>query len=176
MPSPSRNNRDAPKTWKILGEMRPADALGSGAVAVGIVLVALDMILQRQLDDFTTVFRIIGGILILLGIATLIFGNARRQETVLLMFRRVIARYMARSANWGWPYRYGVASIIIGLILIVPTIILQFLFGNNFGVAVLAIILFWSGIALIIYGWYRRRKAARKRDKSSPPRNRLWRK
>ena len=169
---PSRNKRDSPKTLKFLGETRMVDALASGAVAVGILLVALDMILQSQLEDFTTAFRIIGGILFLIGISTLVFGDARRREMVILLFRRVTARYMIRSANWGWFYRYGVASTIIGLILIVPAIILQFLFGNNFGIAILAMLVFWSGIVLILYGWYRRRKAARKRNQLNPPRNR----
>ena len=172
---PSRNKRDAPKTLKFLGETRMVDALASGAVAVGILLVALDMILQSQLEDFTTAFRIIGGILFLLGIATLVLGDARRREMVILLFRRVTARYMARSAGWGWTFRYGVAATVIGLILILPALVFQFLFGTTFGVIILAILVFCSGIALIIYGLYLRRRAAQKQGQSNQPRNRSWR-
>lgn len=172
---PSRNKRDAPKALKFLGETRTVDALASGAVAVGILLVALDMILQSQLEDFTTAFRIIGGILFLIGIATLVFGDARRRETVMLMLQRVTARYMARSAGWGWTFRYGVAATVIGLILILPALFLQFIFGTTFGVMILAILVFCSGIALIAYGVYLRRKAAQKRAQSKPPQNRSGR-
>ena len=155
--------------------MRLVDAAGSGAVAVGIVLVALDMILQSQLEGFTTVFRVIGGISFLLGIGMLVFGTPGRRDVLLDQSKRLTGRYMAKSASWGWPFRYGVASTMIGLILILPMIIFQFLFGNTFGIAVLAIVLFWSGIALIIYGWWRRRKAARTRDASATARSRSWR-
>ena len=171
----SRNKSDASKTGKILGEARRADALGSGAVAVGIVLVAIDLILQSQLEDFTTVFRVIGGVLFLIGIGMLLFGNEHRRRAISSQSRRVTARYMARSAGWGRPFRYGVAATVIGLILIVPALFLQFLFGNSFGVGILAILVFCSGIALIVYGVYLRRRAAQKQEQSKPLRNRSWR-
>ncbi len=171
----SRNTDDASKLRKLLGELRLVDAVGSGAVAIGIVLVALDIILQIQLEGFTTVFRVIGGISFLLGIGVLVFGTPGRRDVLLDQSKRLTGRYMAKSAGWGWAFRYGVASTAIGLILILPMIIFQFLFGNTFGIAVLAIVLFWSGIALIIYGWWRRRKAARTRDASVTARTRSWR-
>ena len=168
----SRNTDHTSKLRKLLGEKQLVDAVGSGAVAIGIVLVALDMILRSQIEGFATVFRVIGGISFLFGIGMLIFGTPRRRDVLLDQSKRLAGKYMEKSSGWDWPFRFGVASTAIGLMLILPMTIFQFLFGNNFGVAVLAIVFFWSGVALIVYGWYRRRKAAGIRAASTPERTR----
>ena len=171
----SRNRKESLDPKKSFGALPLFDRIGSATVAAGVVLVAIDMILQSQLEGFPTVFRIIGGASFLIGIGMLLFGNARRRRSISSQFRSVTARYMARSAGWGWTFRYGVAATVIGLILILPALFLQFIFGTTFGVMILAILVFCSGIALIAYGVYLRRKAAQKRAQSKPRQKRSGR-
>ena len=77
--------------------------------------------------------------------------------------------YMLRTAHWGWPDRVGLASVTIGVALIVPAVVLQIIFRNGAVVAGPAVILFWVGILLLIYGRLHGRGDMLTRDWSSSP-------
>ena len=137
------------------------DRIGPAAVATGIVLVALGLILEESSLGLGSAVRTLGGILFLCGLAALLFGSPRRREVTIGIAKRLRARYMARTADWRWPDRGGLAGVAIGFALIVPALVLQISFGNSLVIAPPAVILFWSGVALLIYGRFRGRAAAR---------------
>ncbi len=152
-----------------LRESRWADRFGPVAVAIGIVLVAVGWIMEEESIGIGGVTRTLGGIVFLAGLATVIFGDARRRAAAIGMSKRVVARYMSRTGSWGWPDRVGLAGVIIGVALIVPALVLQIIFRNGAIVALPAVLLFWGGIFLLIYGRFHGRGETRTRDRSSSP-------
>ena len=152
-----------------LREARSADGLASAGVAFGIVLVALGWILEEESIGIGTAVRTLGGIVFLAGLATVVFGDSRRRAAAIGMSKRIAARYMSRTANWGWPDRWGLAGVIVGLALIVPALVLQIIFRNGATVAGPAVILFWVGIALLIYGRFHGRGEMPTGDRYSSP-------
>ena len=147
-----------------LREAGLAERIGPAAVAVGIVLVALGLILEDASVEVGSAVRTLGGILFLCGLAAVLFGNPRRRAATIVAARRVGAGYAARTARWRWPDRVGLAAVAIGLVLIVPALVLQISFGNGAVVALPAVILFWSGVGLLIYGRFCGRGATRSRE------------
>ena len=169
-----------PKMLASLRESRAADKLGSAGGAFGIVLVALGWILEGE--SIGTAIRTLGGIIFLSGLAAIVFGDSRRRADVIGMFRRKGARYMSRTANWGWPDRVGLAGVAIGVALVVPALVLQIIFRSGAVIALPAVILFWGGVGLLIYGRFFRMDAEQTRPESSSPshkeergRGRIWR-
>ena len=158
---------------KLLAALRglsPADALGSAGVVIGIILVVTGIALQENSGaGIGGAIRMLGGVLLLSGLGAVLFWESRRRVAIIRAARRVAERYMAATAGWRWPNRYGLAGVIIGLILLAPALVLQILFGTIFGVMVISpgITLFWIGVALLIYGRFSRRSA---RPHSSPSR------
>ena len=152
-----------------LQESRLADRLGAVGVAIGIVLVALGWILEEESFGLGGVIRTLGGIVFLAGLATVIFGDSRRRAVAIAMSKRLVARYMSRTASWGWPDRWGLAGVAIGIALIVPALVLQIIFRNGAIVALPAVLLFWGGLFLLIYGRFHSRDEVRTRDRSSSP-------
>ena len=158
------------KLLKALRELSPSDTLGSAGVATGIVLVVFGIVLQESSGvGFGATIRSMGGVFLLGGLGAVLFVESRRRAAAIGAARCLGARYMAMTANWGWPDRVGMAGVAIGLVLLAPALVLQIIFGTPFGAIVIApgIVLFWSGIALLVYGRFHRRDA---RSYSSPSR------
>lgn len=155
------------KVLTSLRESRSADRLGAAGVAVGIVLVALGLILQEESIGMGTAIRTLGGIVFLSGLAIVVFGDSRRRAVAIAMAMRIAARYMARTSNWGWPDRVGLAGVAIGAALVVPALVLQIILGIGLVIALPAIIIFWTGVFLLIFGRFHRRGALDSRDLSS---------
>ena len=149
------------KFLTMLRDGRAADAIGLAGVVVGVVFVAVGSVLPESSGPAV---RTLGGLLFLGGLAALLFGEPRRRAKIIASARRAVDNYMARTADWIWPNRVGLAGVAIGLILIVPAVILQALFGSVFGAIVIVpgLVLFWGGVALLIYGRFYRGDAAGK--------------
>lgn len=151
-----------PKAHASLRERRSADTLGSAGVVIGIILVAVGMILQENLGvGIGAAIRTLGGVLFLSGLAVIVLWERRRRAALIGFSKRIAARYMYMSANWAWPDRVGLAAVAIGLILVVPAIVIQILFRGGGVIALPAVILFWSGVGLLIYGRFYRRDSER---------------
>ncbi|MDE2823770.1 MAG: hypothetical protein OXK79_09725, partial [Chloroflexota bacterium] len=103
-----------------LRESRSAYSLGAVGVAFGIVLVALGWMLEEASIGMGAPIRTLGGICFLVGLAAVVFGDSRRRAVAIGMSKRIVARYMSRTAHWAWPDRWGLAGVIVGLVLIVP--------------------------------------------------------
>ena len=155
-----------------LREARSADSLGPAGVVFGIVLVALGWILEEESVGVGGVVRALGGIVFLAGLATVVFGDSRRRAATMGYSGRFYARYMSRTAGWGWPDRVGLAGVAIGVALIVPSLILQIIFRNGAIVALPAVLLFWGGVFLLIYGRFHGRGETRTRGMPSSPSHR----
>ena len=158
------------KLLAALREQSPTDTLGSAGVAIGIILVTTGFVLQESFDaGFGGEIRMLGGVLFLSGLGAVLFGESRRRTAMIHAARRTVERYMAATARWLWPNRMGLAGMALGLVLLAPALVLQIIFGTVFGAIVVApgIVLFWCGIALLVYGLLRRRDAARKPKQSS---------
>ena len=159
------------KMFASLRERRPAGSLGAVGAVLGILLVALGWFLEEQSIDAGAVVRTLGGILFLCGLAIFLFGDAQRRAATIGAVERTYARYMSRTAHWGWPDRWGLAGVVIGLALDVPALALQIIFRNGVLVAVPAALIFWIGVALLIYGrFYRRGQMPDRGLPSSPSR------
>lgn len=150
-----------------LRESRRVAILGPAAVAFGIVLVALGWILEEQSIGAGAVVRTLGGILFFCGLAIVVLGDSRRRAAAISAAERTYARYMNRTAHWSWPDRWGLAAVVIGLALSVPAVVLQIIFRNGAVVAGPAVLLFWIGVILLIYGRFHRR--GRIRERCLPP-------
>ena len=160
---------------RLLARLRaqaPADLLGSAAVAVGIVLVAIGMFMQESRDvGAGGAIRALGGVLLLGGLAAILFWEPRRRGAVLGWAYRIVERYKAGTAHWPWTDRMGFAGILIGLALLPPAVVVQALFRDPFGLIVIApgLASFWAGVALLIYERYRRWRANRTRTPGQRP-------
>ncbi len=157
-----------------LRDLRPSDAAGAAGLGVGVMLAVTGIVLENQGAAIGATVRALGGILVLGGLGLVLFWEPRRRAAVMERARRTVDRYKAATAEWRWADRAGVAGVAIGLLLLPPALLLQILFGTVFGVVVIApgIVLFWVGVALIIYARFQRRAAARRqgpRD-GEPPR------
>ena len=142
-------------------ERGSADRFGAGGVAVGILLVAIGWILEGEFVGIGTAIRTLGGILFLVGLGTVVLGNARHRAAAIGISKRICAGYMSRTAHWGWPDRVGLAGVAIGTALVVPAVVLQIIFRNGAVIAGPAVLLFWVGIILLIYGRFRGRGKTR---------------
>lgn len=158
-----------PKLLVSLRERGLADSVGPVNVAIGIILVALGWILAEEAIGIGTAIRTLGGVLFLAVLAIVVLGDSRRRSVAIGISRRIVARYMSRTARWGWPDRVGLAGVAVGLALIVPALVLQIIFRNGSVVAVPAGLLFWGGVCLLIYGRFHARGEARSRGMSSSP-------
>ena len=153
-------------------DIKPNDRLALAGTLIGIVVVALGLILESYFGVLATGIRALGGVIFLIGISAFVLGDPRRREAVQSKFRDIVDRYMARTAHWGWPDRWGLAAAAVGLLLIVPMIALQIMFDTTFGVVVIGVTLFWVGIGLLIYGrFYRKEAAGDHRPTTSPTRS-----
>ena len=152
-----------------LRESRSADSLGAVGVVFGIVLVALGWILEEQSIGIGAAIRTLGGICFLAGLLTVVFGDSHRRAVAIGMSKRIVARYMSRTGHWAWPDRWGLAGVIVGLALSVPALVLQIIFRNGSVVAGPAVLLFWVGIALLIYGRFHDRGEMETGDRHSSP-------
>ena len=151
-----------------LREARLVERIGPAAVAIGIVLVALGLVLEDSSVGLGSAVRTLGGILFLCGTVAVLFGNPNRRAATIGIARRIGARYAAKTASWGWPDRVGVAAVAIGFALVVPALVLQISFSNGAVVAAPAVIIFWSGVGLLVYGRVFGRAAVRSREGPPP--------
>ena len=157
------------KLLAALQKSSPTDMLGAGAAAVGVILVVFGIVLQEnQGVDFGATIRALGGVLLLGGLAAVLFWESHRRAAVIGAARRIAGRYMAATADWRWPDRVGMAGVVVGLVLPVPALVFQILFGTAFGVMFITpgIMLFWCGIAFLVYGRFYGRNATRKPPQS----------
>ena len=152
-----------------LRESRPPASLSPAAVAFGILLVALGWILEEQSIGIGGAIRVLGGIVSLAGLAAVVFGDSRRRAAASGMSKDILARYMSRTAHWGWPDRVGLAGVAVGVALIIPAVVLQIIFRNGAVLAGPSLILFWVGVFLLIYGRFRGGDDTRTRGRSSSP-------
>ena len=155
----------------VLKNLGLADKLGSAAAATGIILVAFGIVLQEYSGvGFGATIRTLGGALFLGGLGTVLFGEPRRRAAVAAAARCTVERYMAATVRWRWTDRIGLAGVAVGLVLLAPALVLQIIFGSVFGAIVITpgIVLFWVGVALLVYGRFHRRDA---RSHSSPSRS-----
>ena len=143
--------------------------VGPAGVVLGILLVALGWILEEQSVGTGGATRTLGGVFFLCGLAVVVFGDSRRRAVAIGAAERIYARYMARTAHWGWPDRVGLAGVIVGAALVVPALVLQIVFRNGAVVAVPAVIIFWCGVFLLIYGRFYGRGGKRERGLRSSP-------
>lgn len=148
---------------------RSAGSLGLAGAVLGILLVALGWFLEEQAIGVGAVVRTLGGILFLSGLAIAAFGDAQRRAAAIGAAQRTYARYMSRTAHWGWPDRWGLAGVAVGFALVVPAIVLQIIFRNGVVIAAPAVLLFWIGVFLLIYGRFHRWSQMRGRGLPSSP-------
>lgn len=132
---------------------RHNDVLGSAGVVIGIILVAVGVILEENLGvGIGAAIRTLGGLLFLGGLSAIVLLERRRRAVLVDSSKRMVARYMDMSASWAWPDRAGLAAVAIGLILAAPALVVQILFRAGAAIALPAVVLFWSGVGLLIYG------------------------
>ncbi len=166
MRTPGADDTDA-LAW--LKRLSLADKLGAAAIAIGVLLVAGGI--YSQGDSGSTLggaFRTVGGLAILGGIAAIALWEPRRRAVIVRTAIVISNEYMARTAHWRWPNRYGLAAVIVGLALAVPGAMLGLLFGTVLGSLVLisAVVLFWAGVVMLAYGVFQQ---VRERRKQGPP-------
>ena len=149
------------KLLATLREQSPSDTLGAAAAVIGIILVASGIFLQDSGVAVGATIRTLGGVLLLGGLGAVLFVEPRRRAAVIGAWQRIVKRYVAATVTWHWPDRLGLASVGVGLVLLAPALVLQIIFGNVFGAIVIApgIVLFWVGVALLVYGRFHRRDA-----------------
>ncbi len=152
-----------------VSDLKPNDRLALAATLIGIVVVALGLTLESHFGGLGISIRALGGVIFLVGISTFLLGDARRRATVQSKLRDIVTRYMARTAHWGWPDRWGVAAVAVGLMLVVPMVVLQIMFDTTFGFVMVGVILFWAGIGLLVYGRFYRKDAARDHQSTASP-------
>ncbi len=148
---------------------RSIGSLGAVGVVVGILLVALGWILEEESVGIGAAIRTLGGIVFLAGLATVVFGDSSRRAAAIGMPKRILDKYVSRTAHWGWPDRWGLASVAVGVALIGPAVVLQIIFRNGAVVAWPAVILSQVGTFLLIYGRFHGRSENRPRNRSSSP-------
>ena len=152
-----------------LKRLGPADKLGAAAIAVGALLVAGGLYSQGDSGSaLGDAFRTMGGLAIIGGIAAIALWEPRRRDAIVRVAIVISNGYMARTAHWRWPNRYGLAAVIVGLALSVPGAMLGLIFGTGLGRLVLisAVVLFWAGVALLVYGVFQQ---VRERRGQGPP-------
>ncbi len=165
---------DESKVVAVLKNVSPADKLGAIAAATGIVLVVFGIVLQEHSGvSFGATIRTLGGVLFLGGLGTVLFSEPQRRAAIIGAARRIVERYMDATVTWRRTDRLGLAGVAVGLALAAPAVVMQFLFGGVFGSIVVTpgVLLFWVGVALLVYGRFHRRDA-----RSNPPPSRSgWR-
>ncbi len=155
------------KLLTLLKQLRKGDNLGVALAAIGVFVLAIGLFLQGLSVGVGTPIRTIGGLLLLAGIATFVFRSPHRRAVVIGAYKAAIARYTSITANWRWPDRIGLAGVIIGLIWLVPVLGLRIIFGSGVNDVMLpGILLFWCGIALLIFGRFHGKKDAKKASDS----------
>ena len=159
----SFKRRDEPRIPASARGFKLNDRLTLAGMMIGIVLIALGLVLESYFGGLGTGLRALGGVIFLCGISAYVLGDARRRAAAQNKVRHLVATYMARTADLGWPDRWGLASVAIGLILIVPMLILQIMFDTTLGVVLIGVGLFWVGIGLLIYGRFYRKDGVRDR-------------
>lgn len=166
----SPSERAIAQLLELLKQLRKNDNLGAALAAVGIVILAIGLFLQGVSVEIGTPIRTLGGLLLLAGIAAFIFATPHRRAVAIGTFKSVVRRYTTKTAGWRWMNRAGLAAVIVGLVWLVPVLALRMIFGQiAAAIMVPGILIFWSGIALLIYGMYRAIKAARSTSDSSRP-------
>lgn len=162
-----KDRRD--KLVRALRDARPTDTLGAAATVIGIILVVSGIVLQKDHGvALGATVRTLGGALLLGGVGAVLFGESRRRAAIIAVARRIAERYMAATAHWRWTSRWGLAGVATGLILLVPALAMEIIFGS-YGAAFIAtgFLIFGGGVNLLVFGVFYRRGAARKPPQSS---------
>ena len=160
----SPSNEGMPRLPRAIREASPADALATAAIALGLLLVVFGTVLEERSGvELGVTIRALGGLILLGGIGVIAFWEPRRRAIVIGWARRLVASYLAATAAADWRDRVGLAGVLVGVALLPPAVVAQFLFGSPFGVLIIApgIVSFWGGLFLFVYGRFRRRAGRR---------------
>ena len=156
---------------KLLNFLRQSDkteAMGLVLAAIGIVILAFGVFLQSVAVGVGTPLRMLGGLMVIGGIAVFAFATPRRRAVISRRLRGIVSGYMSSTADWRWMNRYGLGAVIVGLVWLLPVLVLQMLFGQVAAILMLpGIMIFFGGIALLIYGVYQAMKDARREEDDS---------
>lgn len=168
----SPSERAIAKLLELLKQLRRDDNLGAALAAVGIVILAIGLFLQGVSVGIGTPIRTLGGLMLLAGIAAFILATPHRRAIAIGKFKSLVGWYATKTVGWRWMNRTGLAAVIVGLVWLVPVLALRIIFGQiaadtAAAIMVPGIVIFWSGIALLIYGIYRAIKDARSTADSS---------
>ena len=143
---------------KSLRELRSPDRLAQAGLATGIILVVLGLIVQEAGFGIGGAIGTLGWLLLLGDIVFLILGSSRRRAAAIDTSKRIYHEYMQKTAGWNWPYRTGLAGVVVGVALVILALVLQIaLKGVGTAVGGLGLILFWVGVLLLIYGRFQGR-------------------
>ena len=97
------------------------------------------------------------GVLLLSGLGAVLFIESRRRAAIIGAARSIIQRYRAVTVRWRWTNRMGLAGLVVGALLLAPSLFLQIIFGAGGAMVMLpGIVLFGGGVALLVYGWLNR--------------------
>ena len=168
----SPSERALTKLLEFLKQWTTDDNSGAAVAAVGIVILAIGLLLEAVSVGVGTPIRVLGGLLLLIGILGFIIATPNRREITIGTFKRVFRWYTTQTADWRWMNRIGLAAVIVGLAWLVPVMALRIIFGESaldFAAAIMVpgIVIFWAGIALLVYGIYRAIKDAKSNADSS---------
>ncbi len=170
----SPSERAITKLLEFLKQWTTDDNSGAAVAAVGIVILAIGLLLEAVSVGVGTPIRVLGGLLLLTGILGFIIATPNRREIAIGTFKRVVRSYTTKTADWRWMNRIGLAAVIVGLAWIVPVLALRIIFGESaldFAASIMVpgIVIFWAGIALLVYGIYRAIKDGKSNSDSSRP-------
>ena len=130
----------------------PPALVGLAATVAGAAVLFVGLMLEGNSEGSGAGWRAVGGFLVIGGIALLLFSDSRRRASTIEAATRLYAGYMRRTAHWRWYDRYGVAGLALGLVWLLPTLFIQIVIGNSFGIMAVGIVLFWGGFILLIFG------------------------
>ena len=164
----SSKRRDDPRLPAPVRNLKLNDRLALAGVVIGILVVALGLALEPHFSGVGLGLRALGGVIFLFGVSAFVLGDARRRAAAQNKVRQIFDSYMSRTADWGWPDRWGLAAVAIGLILAVPMVALQIMFDTTFGVVLVGVILFWAGVGLLIYGRFYKKDAIEDHRRTAP--------
>lgn len=157
----------------VMGFLRglgPAAMVGLVAALAGAVVLFIGLILEGNTEGSGGGLRAAGGLLIVGGLVLVFFRDSRRRASTVEAAKGIYARYMRRTAHWSWYDRYGVAGVVLGLFWLLPTLLIQIVIGNSFGIMAVGIVLFWGGFILLIFGriYEFRRKSSHSQTRHKP--------
>lgn len=131
------------------------------SVAVGLGLVVLAAIAEQITGRPLAAFRLLSGMVLLSGSFSFLLRKSWHVKIIELA-RPITGRWMAITAAWNPFVRWGLTGILIALVMLVPTSLVAFLFGEAAAemVATALARLMFGSIVLVVVGlawiWFSR--------------------